>query len=69
MRSKYPRRADNLVDRFTAPIAEATVWLDFGRGGMRGGPAERNRRVPDPVRTDAEGRLILADALSYAVDL
>lgn len=45
-----------VIDKFQAPIAQATVWLEHGRGGVRGGPNERNRRVPDPVRTDAEGR-------------
>ena len=45
-----------VIDKFKAPIAEATVWLDYGRGGPRGGRGDANRRVPDPVRTDAEGR-------------
>lgn len=46
-----------VVDKFQAPVAAATVWLDFGRGGPRGGgQANRNRRVPDPVQTDREGR-------------
>lgn len=44
-----------VVDRFGAPIRDAKVWLDFGRGG-RGGPQARQRRVPDPVVTGAEGR-------------
>ncbi len=44
-----------VIDKFKAPIAGATVWLDFGRGGGRGGGPAGNRRVPDPVRTDAEG--------------
>lgn len=46
-----------VVDKWKAPVKGATVWLDFGRGGQRGGPAaNRQRRVPDPVLTDAEGR-------------
>jgi hypothetical protein len=46
-----------VIDRFRAPVPGAMVWLDFGRGGGRGGPAaNRQRRVPDPVQTDAEGR-------------
>lgn len=46
-----------VVDRFRAPVAAANVWLDFGRGGPRGfGGGGRDRRVPDPVRTDADGR-------------
>ncbi len=46
-----------VIDKFQAPVAAATVWLDFGRGGQRGGgPGNRNRRVPDPVQTDREGR-------------
>jgi hypothetical protein len=46
-----------VVDKFHAPVASATVWLDFARGGPRGGgPGNRQRRVPDPVVTDAEGR-------------
>jgi hypothetical protein len=46
-----------VVDKFRAPVAGATVWLDFGRGGPRGGgPGNRQRRVPDPVSTDADGR-------------
>ncbi|MEY4828350.1 MAG: hypothetical protein RLZZ562_146, partial [Planctomycetota bacterium] len=44
-----------VVNRFGAPVREAKVWLDFGRGGQRarGG---RDRRVPEPVKTDADGR-------------
>ena len=44
-----------VVNRFGAPVREAKVWLDFGRGGqrVRGG---RDRRVPEPVKTDADGR-------------
>ncbi len=47
-----------IVNKFTAGVPGAQVWLDFGRGGGPGGrgAAARNRRVPDPVRTDAEGR-------------
>ncbi|MEO6594877.1 MAG: carboxypeptidase regulatory-like domain-containing protein, partial [Planctomycetota bacterium] len=45
-----------VVDKFRAPVAAANVWLDFGRGGFRGGQADRQRRVPDPVLTDKEGR-------------
>jgi len=46
-----------VVDKFRGPVAAATVWLDFGRGGPRGGgQGNRQRRVPDPVTTDAEGR-------------
>lgn len=47
-----------VIDKFQAPVAEATVWLDFGRGGPRGGNpgGNRTRRVPDPVQTDREGR-------------
>ncbi len=45
-----------VVDKFRAPVASATVWLDFGRGGPRSGGAGRQRRVPDPVATDADGR-------------
>lgn len=52
-----------VVDKFQRPVAGATVWLDFGRGGRGGGPGGgfggqggRQRRVPDPVTTDQEGR-------------
>jgi len=46
-----------VVDKFQAPVAAATVWLDFGRGGQRGGgPGARQRRVPDPVQSDRDGR-------------
>lgn len=55
-----------VIDKFQRPVAGATVWLDFGRGGFggRGGPGGggpggqggRQRRVPDPVTTDREGR-------------
>ncbi|MBL8755892.1 MAG: carboxypeptidase regulatory-like domain-containing protein, partial [Planctomycetes bacterium] len=51
-----------VVDKFTAPVPGASVWLDFsrggpnGRGGQGGGPGARQRRVPDPVRTDEQGR-------------
>ena len=46
-----------VVDKFRGPVAGATVWLDFGRGGPgRGGAGNRQRRVPDPVTTDADGR-------------
>ena len=45
-----------VVDKFTQPVAEARVWLDFGRGGQRGGQQNRQRRVPEPVMTDREGR-------------
>jgi protocatechuate 3,4-dioxygenase beta subunit len=45
-----------VVDRFGAPQAGARVWLDFGRGGQRFGPGDRQRRVPDPVETDSSGR-------------
>ena len=43
-----------VVDAFRAPVAGATVWLDFGRGGRGGG--NRQRRVPEPVTTDGDGR-------------
>lgn len=43
-----------VVDPFRAPVAQATVWLDFGRGGR--GAGNRQRRVPEPVTTDADGR-------------
>ena len=50
-----------VIDKWKAPVAAATVWLDFGRGGGRGGQGgqgggARQRRVPDPVQTDNEGR-------------
>lgn len=45
-----------IVDKWNAPVPAATVWLDFARGGQRGGPANRQRRVPEPVQTDREGR-------------
>lgn len=48
-----------VIDKFKAPVAAATVWLDYGRGGGPrggGGPANRQRRVPDPVSTDNDGR-------------
>lgn len=52
-----------VVDKFQRPVPGATVWLDFGRGGRGGGPGGgfggqggRQRRVPDPVTTDQEGR-------------
>ncbi len=54
-----------VIDKFKAPVANATVWLDYGRGagagggrggGGGGGQANRQRRVPDPVTTDGEGR-------------
>lgn len=49
------RLRGRVVDKFGKPIPDAKVWLDFGRGG-RGGPQSRQRRVPDPVITDGEGR-------------
>ncbi|MFO1077649.1 MAG: carboxypeptidase regulatory-like domain-containing protein [Planctomycetota bacterium] len=45
-----------IVDSFTTPVASATVWLDYSRGGRGGFGGGTQRRVPDPVRTDAEGR-------------
>ncbi len=46
-----------VVDKFQQPVANAKVWLDFGRGGQRGRGGQQNqRRVPDPVVTDSEGR-------------
>ena len=45
-----------IVDRRSAPVRDAKVWLDFARGG-RGGPS---RRVPEPVQTDADGRFAFA---------
>lgn len=45
-----------VTDKFKAAVANATVWLDFGRGGPRGGMNARQRRVPEPVMTDREGR-------------
>ncbi|MBX3462070.1 MAG: carboxypeptidase regulatory-like domain-containing protein [Planctomycetes bacterium] len=45
-----------VVDRFGAPQAGAKVWLEFGRGGPRPGQGAGQRRVPDPVETDREGR-------------
>ncbi|MEQ1634689.1 MAG: carboxypeptidase-like regulatory domain-containing protein, partial [Planctomycetota bacterium] len=44
-----------VVDRFRGPVADAKVWLDFGRGGQRG-RGDRARRVPEPVQTDSDGR-------------
>lgn len=56
------RLRGRVVDQFRRPVAAATVWLDFGRGGGRGRAAvdNRQRRVPDPVQTDAEGRFAFA---------
>lgn len=45
-----------VVDKSSRGVPNATVWLDFGRGGPRGGGQNRQRRVPDPVTTDASGR-------------
>src|SRR5262245_18009158 len=45
-----------VIDKFRQPVAEARGWLDVGRGGQRGGPQNRQRRVPEPVMTDREGR-------------
>lgn len=46
-----------VVDKSSRGVPNATVWLDFGRGGPRGGGGQnRQRRVPDPVTTDASGR-------------
>ncbi|MCA8963278.1 MAG: carboxypeptidase regulatory-like domain-containing protein, partial [Planctomycetes bacterium] len=46
-----------VVDKFQQPVASAKVWLDFGRSGQRGRGGQQNqRRVPDPVVTDGEGR-------------
>ncbi len=46
-----------VLDKFQQPVASATVWLEFGRGGQRGrGGAQAQRRVPEPVSTDREGR-------------
>ncbi|MBL8748138.1 MAG: hypothetical protein JNK78_03190, partial [Planctomycetes bacterium] len=49
-----------VVDRFQRPVSAAQVWLDFGRAGARGGPMARQRRVPDPVQTDEQGRFAFA---------
>lgn len=49
-----------VVDKFQQPVADAKVWLDYGRGGQRGGPAARQRRIPDPVLTDGNGRFAFA---------
>ncbi len=43
-----------VVDAFAAPVAGARVFLDFARGG-RGRGEDRQRRVPDPVVTGADG--------------
>lgn len=43
-----------VVNRLRAPVADAKVWLDFGRGSQRG--RGRDRRVPEPVQTDSDGR-------------
>ncbi|MCA8974197.1 MAG: carboxypeptidase regulatory-like domain-containing protein [Planctomycetes bacterium] len=48
-----------IVDKFLAPVAGATVWLGYSRSrGGRGGFAfgATQRRIPDPVLTDSEGR-------------
>ena len=46
-----------VVDKSSRGVPHATVWLDFGRGGQRGGGGQnRQRRVPDPVTTDDSGR-------------
>lgn len=45
-----------VIDKWNSPVAAATVWLDFGRGGPRGGAGNRQRRVPEPVQTDRDGR-------------
>ena len=41
------------------PVRDAKVWLDFSRGG-RGGGNQNQRRVPEPVKTDGEGRFAFA---------
>ena len=47
-----------VVNRTGGPVADAQVQLDFSRGGQRGGRqgGDRQRRIPEPVKTDAEGR-------------
>jgi protocatechuate 3,4-dioxygenase beta subunit len=44
-----------VVDPFRAPVADASVRLDFARGGPRDAGG-RQRRVPDAATTDADGR-------------
>ncbi|MCA8973111.1 MAG: carboxypeptidase regulatory-like domain-containing protein, partial [Planctomycetes bacterium] len=46
-----------VVDKFQQPVAGARVWLEFGRAGGRNPRGrDRNRRIPEPVETDREGR-------------
>src|SRR5262245_47850418 len=45
-----------VVDRFHQPVREARIWLDFGRGGPGFQRGQQQRRVPEPVQSDAEGR-------------
>lgn len=59
-----------VVDHFQAPVAAALVYLDFGRGGMRGGRGGGpQRRIPDPVRTDGHGRFAFQGQLFTNVRL
>jgi protocatechuate 3,4-dioxygenase beta subunit len=48
-----------IVDKWLQPVAGARVWLEFGRGGQRG-PANRQRRLPEPVISDEQGRFAFA---------
>lgn len=47
-----------VVDKFQHAIPGAKVWLEFGRSqrSARGNRGDRQRRIPDPVVTDGEGR-------------
>lgn len=46
-----------VVDKYAQPVAAARVWLEFGRnGGGFGRRGNRQRRVPDAVESDSEGR-------------
>ncbi|MEZ6038305.1 MAG: carboxypeptidase regulatory-like domain-containing protein [Planctomycetota bacterium] len=47
-----------VVDKYQQAVPGAKVWLEFGRSqrSQRGNRGDRQRRIPDPVITDDEGR-------------
>ena len=44
-----------VIDKFERPVANARVWLEIATN-RRGGRGSRPRRIPEPVRTNVDGR-------------